>query len=80
MPSRDAHPNLPAHLPAALLRPDCFELGSRMQSCQVGCRRIENLKLSADCPLVPLFRANGGDQPLGGTMHAMPALSGAAHL
>ena len=35
---------------------------------------MENLKESADWPLVPLSNAKGGAQPLGGTMQAMPAL------
>lgn len=67
---------LDAYLPAALFLPGFLApaLALRMLSCQVGCLRMENLKLSAACPLVPLSRAKGGAQPLGGTMQATPAL------
>jgi len=68
-----------AHLPAALFLPDFWALACLMLSCQVGCLRMENLKLSAACPLVPLSSAKGGAQPLGGTMHAMPHLSRKSH-
>lgn len=35
---------------------------------------MENLKLSADWPLVPLSSAKGGAHPCGGTIHAIPDL------
>lgn len=49
-------------------------LATRMHRWDVSCLRMLKRKLSALCPLVPFSSANGGAQPLGGTMHAMPAL------
>ena len=50
------------------------ELPRRMHRWLVSCLRMRKRKLSALCPLVPFSSANGGAQPLGGTMHAMPHL------
>jgi hypothetical protein len=47
-------------------------LAARMHRWLVSCLRMANLKLSADWPLVPRSRANGGRKEGGGTMHTMP--------
>ena len=49
-------------------------LGDRLHRWLVICLRMEKRKLSAFCPFVPLSRAKGGCQPLGGTTHPMPNL------
>ena len=45
---------------------------ARMHRWLVSCLRMANLKLSADWPLVPRSRANGGRKEGGGTMQTMP--------
>jgi hypothetical protein len=47
-------------------------LAARMHRWLVSCLRMANLKLSADWPLVPRSRANGGRKEGGGTMHTIP--------
>ena len=46
-----------------------------MHKWLVSCLRMAKRKLSGDCPLVPLSKANGGAKLGGGTTQQMPHFS-----